>query len=583
MSLEINYIDAPEGAQRHMTAVGEGGNSLSDVSLIPVGARDIPYATLEPGVWKLDGTRKIMPDNPKPGWWSKTRSGPKTTVSLLGFAKLGQFILGDGVPSASRMSNNKFETPPEIVLTFSRPFTATGLTFVFSPSTNQWCSEISVVFYNGQKILSDKIYYPDSTRWFLEEVAEDFDRIVIKLLSTNQPGQFAKIQRIEVGRTVLFDSSEIVTANLVNEVDNTLCTVSVDTLRFEMHDTHGREFLPQENQKVEVKEDGKLLAVHYVTESTRTGERSYTISCQSVIGLLTEEYLGGVFMDTPVNQVLTSILGSWEYELHESFAQKTITGYIPICTQREALQQVCFAIGAMVTTQRSDIIRLVPIPATVSAKLTPDKIFLGGSVSSNPRVGYVEVVSHNYTKTDEIDTIMDNEEVDGDNVLITFTEPHHSYEITGGTITGYDVNWVTITASGPVTLTGKQFLHTTRSRIKRNPAATATERGNYITVDGVTLMHSGNAQEALERLYSAVQNRQVVEQSAVVNGQDAGQIVSTFTPWGTVARGTIVSMDRTLTQNGQIANVTIHASEYRYESVWLYSGEIYSGGQEVVY
>lgn len=103
MSLEINYIDAPEGAQEKMIAVGENGNALSDASLIAAGARDIPYATLEPGIWKLDGTMRILPDDPEPGWWSLDRSG----------------------------DDGRFSNPPIITISFPVPYGSTGFTFRF--------------------------------------------------------------------------------------------------------------------------------------------------------------------------------------------------------------------------------------------------------------------------------------------------------------------------------------------------------------------------------------------------------------------------------------------------------------------
>lgn len=555
MNLEINYIDAPEGAQDKATAVSENANSLSDDSLIITGARDVPWATLEPGVWRLDGTRKIMPNSPKPGWWSTERSG----------------------------EDARFTTPPRITITFPVPYAATGFTFTFSPSTEQYCSEIHATWYNGQTLLISKTYYPDSPRWILEETVSSFDTLVIELVATNKPGHFAKIQRIEIGRTVLFGADEIVKARLLNEIDPTLCDLPFDTMTFEMHDPQNRSFLPQENQRVELIQNGTLRAVQYITFSTRKAKSDYTIKCQSSIGLLNDDFLGGMYDEKPVLEILPEILGEWEFELDDKFKDMTITGYIPVCTQREALQRVAFAIGAMVTTQDSAKIRLLPVPAVVSNRFSNKDIFIGGSVKTAPRYAKVEVYSHAYTKNTESEVLMDEEEVSGEDVLITFSNPYYDYEITGGTITGSDVNWITVTADGPVTVSAKGYLHTTRSHVKRNPEATAKERGNVIAVKEATLIHSGNAQEALDRLYTSVQRRQTVNQDVIVSGQKAGQMVSSFTPWGTITRGFLSAMDSTLTQNGHTAAIQIQGVEVTLESVWYYSGEIYSGDTEVVY
>lgn len=555
MSLEVNYIDAPEGAQGKMNVTGEGSNTLSDSSMIATGARDLPYATLEPGIWKLDGSMKIMPDDPHPGWWSLERSG----------------------------ADGRFQTPPVITLSFPTPYGSTGFTFTFSPATEQWCSEIHVAWYNGQSPLIAKTYHPTGPNWILEELVESFDTVVIQLLKTNKPGHFAKIQRIEIGRTVLFGADEIISARLVNEADPTLCELTVDTLSFEMHDPLERSFLPQENQRVELIQNGKLRASHYITSSTRKAKSNYTIECQSSIGLLTDDFLGGMYSLKPLRELVAEILKDWEFEIDPYFTDATVTGYLPVCSQREALQQVSFAVGALISTQDSTKIRLVPVETRVSARFNESEILLGGKVKTAPRYARVEVDSHTYTKTTTVETLMEEEEVNGEDVLITFTTPHYDYEITGGEITASDVNWVRITAHGPVTLNAKTYLHSVRKITKRNPEATAKERGNYIAVTECTLIHSGNGQEAVERLYTAKQRRQTVNQDVVVKGQKAGQVASSITPWGTVTRGYISSMESTMTQTGHTASIQVQGIEVTLESVWFYSGEIYSGGQEVLY
>lgn len=555
MSLEINYIDAPEGAQEKMIAESIGGNAFSSDALIASGGENKAYATLEPGLWRLDGTRKLLPDAPHPGWWSVARSD----------------------------ENGQLESPPVITITFPVPYSSTGFTFTFSPATEQWCSEIHVSWYNGQTLIVNQDYFPDSANWTLLETVESFDKIVITLKKTNHPGQFAKIQRIEVGRTVLLGANEITSVRLVNEIDPSICELTVDTMSVNIYDPQNRSFLPQENQRVELYKDGKLRATQYIKSSTRKAESNYTIEAQSAIGLLADEFLGGMYYQRPLSEMVADILSNWEFEIAPEFATSTVTGYLPVCSQREALQRVAFSVGALVSTQDSTKIRLLPIPSAVTQRFRESEILLGGNVRTAPRYARVEVIAHTYTQQDVTETLMNEEEVNGENVLFTFSAPHYDYVIEGGEITGSDVNWVKITASGTVKLTAKTYLHTTRTFTKLNPEATAKERGNYASVSECTLIHNGNALEAAERLYSAKQRRQTATQKVVISGQEAGDIASSLTPWGTITRGFISSMDSTLTQNGHTASIQIQGIEVTLESVWPYSGEIYSGGMEVLY
>lgn len=555
MSLEINYIDAPEGAQDVMTASGEAGNTISDDSLIVTGARDIPYATLEPGVWKLDGTLKIMPDDAKPGWWSVERSG----------------------------EDGRFETPPAITLKFPVPYSSTGFTFTFSLATKQWCSELHASWYNGQNLLMERTYYPDEANWILNETVESFDQVRFQLMETNHPGQFAKIQRVEVGRTMLFGAGELASVRLVNEVDPSLCVLTADTMNFQIVDSQDRELIPQENQRVELIKNGVQHAVQYIVSSTREAKNQYKIVTQSVIGLLEDTFLGGMYQDKPLEELTAEILGSWPFEISSYFDGVTVTGYLPVCTQREALQQLAFAVGAVVSTQGGPKVRFLPVPEIVTAKFAASDIFIGGSVKTSPRVAKVQVTAHSYVESDTEQILIREEEITGTDVLVTFDAPHHSYSITGGEITDCDVNWVKITASGVVTVTGKDFTHTSVVRTKRNPAAVAKEQSNYISVSEVTLINSDNVDQALARLFNVYQFRQVTEQEVVVSDQAAGDMVASVTPWNSQTRGFISSMDSTLTQGGHTAMINIQGIEVTLESVWLYSGEIYSGDTEVVY
>lgn len=555
MSLEINYIDAPEGAQDDMSVSGEYGNSVSDAALLQSGAGDVAYATLEPDVWRLDGSMRILPDTPKLGFWSIERSN------------------ADGY----------FEMPPQIALKFPVPYTSTGLAFTFSPSTEQWCSEIHVSWYNGQSLLMEGDYYPDSAKWILDENVESYDQIQIKLLATNHPSHLAKIQRIEVGRTVLFGREELINVRLVNEVDPALCVLSADTMDFHVVDGKDRELIPQENQRIELYKDGKLKAVQYVKSSTREAKNQYRFTCQSAIGLLEDTFLGGMYVDYPLEDLVHDILGEWPFKIDSYFDGTTVSGYLPVCTQREALQQLAFAIGSIISTQGGASIRFLPVPTTATAKFTSSEIFLGGSVKTSPRVAKVQVYSHSYTESDTDETLMQEEEIIGEAVLVTFDSPHHSYSISGGTITSYGVNWVRITADGPVTVTGKGYVHTSVAHTKRNPAAVAKEQSNYIAVSDVTLIHNENVQNALERLFNVYQLRQVTEQSVIVTNQAAGDLAVSVTPWKSKTRGFISSMDSTLTQNGHTATINIQGVEVALEAVCMYAGEIWSGGTEVVY
>lgn len=555
MSLTVKYYDIPEGAQKAAQVSSDTGQPFSDPAKVVTGGNDTPWATLEPGVWLLDGSRELLSENPDTGWWSNETSD----------------------------ENGEFATPPVITITFSEPYSAPGLTFAFWTSTEQWCSRLKVTWYNGQTLLAESIFQPDEARWGFEQRVDSFDRIKVEFLATNQPQQFAKIQQIQIGTVVLFGQEEITRVGLVNEVDPTLCSLAVDTMHIEIKDRRGRTFVPQENQKMELYRNGSLLASHYITESSRESGHYYTFSCQSAIGLLNDDFLGGLYSNEPVKNLLGAILNGVGYVLDAAFEGQVITGYLPVCTRREALQQVAFALGAMVTTSGSDSICLLPLPENVSKTFNQKQIFSGAKVESAPRFARYEVAAHSYLPSTETETLLDGEVLQGTDLLLTFDEPHYGYVISGGTLTGSGENWVTITASGAVTLTAKTYTHSSVLHTRRNPSATAAERGNVITVSDATLIHSGNVKGALERLYASGQLRQTLTQDAVISDHKIGDRVASINPWGTQTNGILTVMDSELTQHGHTANVTILGVEVEIEGIHYYAGELRSGDVEVVY
>ena len=104
MSLRIKYIDAPQGAREAAQFEGTG-QPFSDVRLLSSSLENVAYATLEPAGWPLDGSRSIMPDDIKTGFWSTNASDTETSI---------------------------LSPAPVITMMFPERYTATGLTIIFA-------------------------------------------------------------------------------------------------------------------------------------------------------------------------------------------------------------------------------------------------------------------------------------------------------------------------------------------------------------------------------------------------------------------------------------------------------------------
>lgn len=534
MSLQVKYMDVPEGAQESAVITADAGQPFSRPQQLAQGADDVPWATLEPEGWPLDGSKRLLPDSPsRMGWWSRE---PSDT---------------DGM----------FSNPPVITMTFPELYTATGLTFRFWPSKEEWCSHIRVAWYRGEALLEQVDAYPTAAEWVFFHPVENFDRVEICLLQTNIPGHFAKLQQLQIGRVMVFMGDELVKVRLLNDTDPSLCALTVDTMTVELRDRKGRVLQPQKDQIVHLYRDGVQLATHYITDAQRESRQNYRLRSQSAIGRLEDTFLGGIYQQYPLDTLLQEVLGEFPFGVDAAFTGKKLTGYLPVCSRRQALQQIAFAVGAAVVTRGDGSIWLQPPEENVSGSFTADRIFAGGKLKQETPVAAVELFAHSYAPGEEEKTLLKETEVLAEGALFVFSEPYYDYQITGGVLIDSGANWVRIAASDPVTLTAKKYRHTVRVCRKENPKATVAEKGNVVTVEKATLIHSDNVDAALERLYNYHTMRDLLTQEVVVTGQNAGQVVESLSPWGDWVTGYIIGMESTFTDTGHTANVQIRGRE----------------------
>jgi len=532
VSLQVKYADAPVGAQNDAAITATSAQPFSVAAELKNPATDNPWATFEAQGWPLDGSRTLMPDTPD-GWWSESCSD----------------------------NHGRFAVPPTLTVTFSRPYSASGITLSFCPALGQWCSEIAVLWYRGNALLEQVTAYPDMAEWILSHPVEDFDKVVIRLLKTNLPGHFAKLRQVQIGRVFIFMGDELVNVRLLNEIDPSLCKLSVDTMTVDIRERKGHPIVPQKDQSIHLFRGGKQIAAHYITDATRQSRHNYRLRCQSAIGRLEDTYLGGFYVAQPLHTLLQKVLGDFPFRVDSAFAEETVTGYLPVCTRRQALQQIAFAVGAVVTTRGDGSIQLIPPARGISDGFGADSIFNGAKLKQEASVAAVELYLHSYTSSNEEKVIFKEKEMHGEELFLVFNEPCFSYRLEGGTVLDCDTNWIRLTGNGIVTLKIKKYNHDIVVLSQKNPLATAAERGNVVKVENATLIHSGNAAKALERLFNYHTMREMLTQDVVVTGQFAGQMVNSLNPWGEPITGYITEMESTFTDKGHRASIQIRGRE----------------------
>lgn len=507
-------------------------------------------ATIETEEWILDGTLSLLPENMADaftGVWSLAQSDDTGT----------------------------FSTPPVFTVTFSQPHTSGGITLFFSESTDDWCSDLTIEWFNQSGAsMGSQTYHPNAAKFFCPNQVEDYYKLQITFRKTNKPHRFLKLSGIRYGILLELDGSKLITCTVLEEVSPVSSELSINTLNMSFHtesgefdllDLTGAYVLFQQRQKADVTGwiDGvKMNFGSFYLETPSTTESIVTVDCIDLVGTMDDtEYLGGYWPDGITAQdlianIMTSAgMESDQYTISSSLQNVTVRGYLAIQSHRSALQQVCFAIGATVSCGRSEIINIQPLATANPATIPVSRKVTGHTQTQEVLVTGVEVYTYNYALGEETQNELFKEERQPGEYLIQFTSPSANLSATGATITESDVNYakITVETAGEVVIMGQTYEQAQSlagSVYMANIPANA--KPNIQTVTDCTL--SADPQALAQRVYNYYQNRIIDDGDIILANEKAGDWVSLQNANGKALLGTIEQISVDLT-GGFIAKI----------------------------
>lgn len=162
----------------------------------------------------------------------------------------------------------------------------------------------------------------------------------------------------------------------------------------------------------------RCLGQFYLKEIRRTGKTQFTLTAQSIVGLLDAYPFYGTVLDgynlrATIYRILETDGMSYNTSGHRdaspaiSAAANNLTfdgaiwntkvyGAIPVCTKREALQHVLFAYSLTLRRTASGGLKIAPILAQDPQKIPGGRIFKDGTVTVPDRAQRVELIEHSY-------------------------------------------------------------------------------------------------------------------------------------------------------------------------------------------
>lgn len=408
-------------------------------------------------------------------------------------------------------TDGRFATPIVINLQAEGQFSSQGITLTFDKYNNIFATDINIVWQLDGVEVANVDFAPDSAEYFCQKYVSNYNGVVITIKAINMPENRLKLRVIDYGYGTFFYGEELRSVQIIQQIDPISTAISINTCDFTLDSKRNIDYRFQRRQPLEVYFNGKLLATSFVESSRRQSKNIWEVESEDYIGLLDRiMYPGGIFKDVRAFEILQELFEEFAgipYEIDEAFVDSKITGYIPYTTCREALHQIAIAIGAVVDTSYSELVRVYKLSDEVTQTIPLKRIMQGQSFDDSDTVTAVEVVAHSYTpvndSTKKVTAYNAADSGAGDGIFVKFSQPLHDVKISsgGGTIKEKYANYAIINATSSTVLTGPPYEHVETVKTKRNPLVLSNETDNVLTVDGATLIGSYNVDEVLDRCY----------------------------------------------------------------------------------
>lgn len=526
---------------------------------------EIKYATLEKNYFNLDGSKVLLEYNAKAqgiGLWSKSMSDSK----------------------------GLFQKPPTLLITFSQVHSSNGITFQFSE--DNYCNDLNIKFYNNDTLLKDLSFTPNESTFFCSEIVENYNKLIITFKKTNNPYRYLKLINIVYGQNRVFTPSEITSANILEEIDPLSNEISINTLEFSifsrdeafnMLNPKGIYKLLQSRQMFRVYEmnDGieMDMGTFYLDEWKNETEAISNMKAIDLIGLLDKTtYYGGIFYDEQIDIILIRILETANMDEHtitfddDNLRKIHLSGYIPICTHREAIQQVLFSAGLVADCSRSKKIKIYKLKDSNVKNIPYDRKKQDSeTVELNDIVTGVQVTSHQYLYNTNNQVYSEKKELYNADLevgehFIKFSEPVYGITVEGATLLDFSCAYarVNVTTKGNVKIEGYEYYHVTKvyeSKIEVKD----NDKENILQVTDATLISDNNAQEVADRILNYYQNTYKMNVDFKIEDESISDTTIVDTLYNQKLKGNIKKMDIDLT-GGFIASSTIIGSLYKEES-----------------
>lgn len=568
---EMKFIDVT--ALEDATVTTNNNQSIGSVGLFADQTASSDYGTFELNQFILDGSKSVMPDNPNDiAFWSETLSKDDCT----------------------------FETNPKITITFKEQHTSAAITLYFEDEPP---AELKITWYtiSGTKLVTET-FCPDSLIYVCNKQVQNYGKIEIEFVRTSFPHRYIKLQYILYGKYIVWDKDMIQTAKVQEDIDVTSATLSINEADisivdmnndFDTENENGAWKSVQKTQEVTLSEfkNGNMIPMGaFFINDFSFSKNIAKFKLVDVVGLLDKYtfYEGQVYNNVRAEVILNAIFstaGIKKYTIDKEVGNIPLSGYLAIQTCRKALQQVCFACGAVADDSRSDTIKVYKPDRYVKSTVGTDRKFNGNTkVSLEKYISGVNIEMKNYALEEKTSDIYKKTLPVGD-TKITFSSPYLPSSITAsaGTLKEVKTNYLIINMpdAGQCQITGIKYANTTFSYEKSVDKIESGETENIKKYSGCTIYNADLLPDIADYLLSYHALRKKVGMKYLVDLEQVGNWANINSIGGKTSTTLIESQTLDLT-GGFIATATCRGYSIVVTEDVFAGTELYTGGDVLI-
>lgn len=328
-------------------------------------------------------------------------------------------------------------------------------------------------------------------------------------------------------RSWVFRDPKISVATMGLEQSLPIRSLGINTFDVEVKCTDKSILQFDQNAPIRFFHRKRQMGIYYVQSIIRVDKALYQISSISTLGLLEQrQYMGGIFTGQTVAEVVADICGNIPFVIKSNLRKIKLYGWIPICSGRDALAQVLFAISANLSTDYNGVLHIETLWSGISSVISADRIYAdSGNDQQDSPVTSVTVLEHQYIPGTERKDLYSGTTLQGQR--IPFDEPCHDLQADGFQIIESGANYAVVSGGSGV-LTGIPYVHTT-TEVTR--AVTVASVANDERIEDATLVSLANSSAVAERMAEYYKHRRTISADVVLELDVPGQVVQIRHPW----------------------------------------------------